>query len=94
MQYKHAGKHHPSSYTRAQSIPDVLLNQKRLQWILQFQNSFLSGGELHSVLCISPDRLILIPHSCMSSVADNSFPLEEVILAGASGQASDNGTAT
>lgn len=30
----------------------------------------------------------------MSSEADNSFPLEEVILSGASGQASDNNTAT
>lgn len=81
-------------HTGVQCTPDVLLNQNRLRWILQFQNSFLSDRELHSVLCISPDRLIRIPHSRMSSVADNSFPLEEAILSGASGQASDNNTVT
>lgn len=81
-------------HTEVQSTPDVLLNENRLEKILQFQNSFLSGRELHSVLCISSDRLIRIPHSCMSAVAYNSFPLDEVILSGVSGQASHNNIAT
>ena len=79
---------------KSNSIPDVLLNQSRLQWILQFQNSFLWDRELHSVLSISPDRLIRSAHRRMSLAADNSFPLEGVILSGASGQATDNNMAT
>lgn len=49
--------------TRVHSTPDVSLDHNRLVWILQFQNSFLPGGEPGSVLCMSPDRLIRIAHS-------------------------------
>lgn len=93
MHYHSAGENHSATY-HTESIPDVLFNQNRLQWILQFQNSFLLDGEFVRVPCISPDRLIRIPWSCMPLVADNSFPLEGVILSGASGQASDNNMAT
>lgn len=92
MHYREAGIHHLAC-AGIHPIPDVLLNQNWLQRILQFQNSFPLDRELHSLLCISPDRPICIPHSCTSSAADNGFPLEEVILSGVSGQAPDNNTA-